>query len=261
MSWIIYKHTNKINGKCYIGQTCQDPKNRWRKGNTYKWEKSNLFGQAIEEFGWDNFTHEIIHDDIKTQEDADRWEQYYIAHYKSWIGFGDECNGYNRNFYAKSRKVKCIETGEIFNSVRSAARKIGAYSRNISKVCKGNGTMVKGYHFCYLEDEDTFKIIQPKPKKPKTRVICLNTLIIYESITVAGKSLGYAGGSHISAVCTGKRDFCGKAFIDGKLEYLRCQYVDSYLKENGLTDESQIIPRKIKTFELIKRKQGGSHNE
>lgn len=251
MSWLIYKHTNKINGKCYIGQTCQDPKNRWKNGSTYKWAKSNLFGQAIEEFGWDNFTHEIIHKDIESQEEADSWEQFYIAHYKSWIGFGDRCNGYNTTFYAKCRKIKCIETGEIFNSIREAARKIGIKTpSHISDVCNGKRTIAQGYHFCYVEDEDTFKIRHPKNK---SRVICLNTLVVYECAKVAGDSLGYVGGSHISRVCTGERQTCGKAYIDGKLEYLRWQYVDSYLKENGLTDESQIIPRNIKTFEIAKK--------
>lgn len=249
MSWIIYKHTNKINGKCYIGQTRQDPKDRWKRGRLYMSKKRNLFGQAIKKYGWDNYTHEIIHKDIESQEDANRWEQYYIAHYKSWIGFGDKCNGYNTTFYAKGRKIKCIETGEIFNSVSEAARKIGVSQGQMSKVCQGKLRIARGYHFCYLEDVDTFK---PLPNKQKKRVICLNTLIIYESVRVAAK---YIGSSHanISKVCTGKQETCGKAFIDGKLERLRWQYVDSYLKENGLTDESQIIPRSIKTFEIAKK--------
>lgn len=247
MSWLIYKHTNKINGKCYIGQTYRDPKYRWKRGSEYK-KKSNLFGQAIEEFGWDNFTHEIIHKDIESQEDADRWEQFYIVQYKSWIGFGDKCNGYNTKFYAKCRKIKCIETGEIFNSIKEAGKKFGIKPTNITTVCKGKANSAKGYHFCYLEDADTFKILLHKKRK---RVICLNTLIIYEGESIAGRYIG-RHGIGISNACTGKQETCGKAVIDGKLEYLRWQYVDSYLKENGLTDESQIIPRNIKTFEIVK---------
>ena len=36
-TWVIYKHQNKINGKVYIGQTCQSIQDRWReKGIGYK---------------------------------------------------------------------------------------------------------------------------------------------------------------------------------------------------------------------------------
>lgn len=35
--FIIYKHTNKINNKIYIGQTSQIPERRWREnGSGYK---------------------------------------------------------------------------------------------------------------------------------------------------------------------------------------------------------------------------------
>ena len=35
-NYIIYKHINKINGKIYIGQTCQKPEYRWNHGKGYK---------------------------------------------------------------------------------------------------------------------------------------------------------------------------------------------------------------------------------
>jgi hypothetical protein len=36
-TYLIYKHTNIINNKVYIGQTCQvnNPEIRWRNGNGY----------------------------------------------------------------------------------------------------------------------------------------------------------------------------------------------------------------------------------
>lgn len=55
-NWCVYMHTNNINGKRYIGIS-QNPKRRWKNGNGYK---TQLFGKAINKYGWDNFTHEIL---------------------------------------------------------------------------------------------------------------------------------------------------------------------------------------------------------
>ena len=41
----VYMHKNKINGKIYIGQTCQEPERRWMNGEGYKTQ--SLFYNAI----------------------------------------------------------------------------------------------------------------------------------------------------------------------------------------------------------------------
>ena len=51
------------------------------------------------------------------------------------------------------KKVLCVETGEIFNSVADAARAKGLYNikTRISRVCKGNANVCGGYHWQYYE--------------------------------------------------------------------------------------------------------------
>ena len=79
--YCIYKHTNLINNKVYIGQTCQLPEKRFGKnGSGYK--GCRYFYNAIECYGWDNFKHEILETNL-TNEDADTLEQKYIKKYKS----------------------------------------------------------------------------------------------------------------------------------------------------------------------------------
>lgn len=73
--WCVYIHTNILNHKRYIGQTCQKPEKRWKNGNGYK--KNVHFYNAIQKYGWDNFEHEIVKDDL-THQEADELEKMLI---------------------------------------------------------------------------------------------------------------------------------------------------------------------------------------
>ena len=69
--YLIYKHTNLINGKVYIGQTCQEAKVRWQYGGGYK--HNAHFMAAIKKYGWNNFKHEVLCSNL-TKEQADQLE-------------------------------------------------------------------------------------------------------------------------------------------------------------------------------------------
>lgn len=91
-TWIVYRHINKVNGKSYIGITCQEPNLRWRNGTGYS-KEDQLIAKAIEKYGWDNFEHIILEQNLSLAVANER-EQYWISYYHTYIN-DPECNGYN----------------------------------------------------------------------------------------------------------------------------------------------------------------------
>lgn len=48
---------------------------------------------------------------------------------------------------ARKRKIRCAETGQIFESINAAARELGLSPGNVSAVVNGRIRATKGYHF------------------------------------------------------------------------------------------------------------------
>ena len=61
-TWCVYKHTAP-NGKIYIGITHRDPVRRWGNGGQ-GYKNNKHFWSAIQKYGWDNFSHEILIDGL-----------------------------------------------------------------------------------------------------------------------------------------------------------------------------------------------------
>ena len=83
-NYCIYKHTNKINHKVYIGMT-NNHKRRWaNNGKEYepKEGRNSRFWSAIQKYGWDGFTHEILITGLSLKE-AENAEIKAIAKYDS----------------------------------------------------------------------------------------------------------------------------------------------------------------------------------
>ena len=79
-TYCVYVHTNKSDGKKYVGITRQRPEDRWRGGGAYKYNP--YFYSAIKKYGWDNFEHIIVENNL-TEEAAKQTEISLIALYKS----------------------------------------------------------------------------------------------------------------------------------------------------------------------------------
>ena len=87
-NYTVYMHINKINNKKYIGITKQKPEKRWSNGNHYK--SSPHFYSSIKKYGWNNFNHLILFDNLLETE-AKIKEVELIAEYNTT----DNYYGYN----------------------------------------------------------------------------------------------------------------------------------------------------------------------
>ena len=167
-NFVVYKHTSP-SGKVYIGQT-NNYKKRCTPGN---YKSSPYFYHAIQKYGWDNFTHEILEKNL-SQEQANQYEIQYIKEYNatnSEYGYnisegGDHrtsMKGKNNPFFGKkhseeckqklseqhrhirTKAVECINTGEVFESSYYAAQWCGISKQGIQRCCVG-GRPTAGKH-------------------------------------------------------------------------------------------------------------------
>ena len=87
----IYKITNIVNGKVYIGQA-KDIEIRWKEHITHSKTRKQILYNAMRKHGIENFNFEILM--LCEEELLDLMEIYYIKQYNSYIGWENN-NGYN----------------------------------------------------------------------------------------------------------------------------------------------------------------------
>jgi len=186
--YTVYVHTVIENGKKYVGQCIGDPRRRW--GATGHRYRGQFFYRAIEKYGWNNMTHEIVATNL-SKEEADALEIELIKQYRS----NQRKYGYNitpggrdgagspggKNHNAKA--VVCIETGECWECASYCAKDLGV---NVSSLQESlhNGYRCKGRHYKYVND--LTYTINPPPKK----VLCVETGEIWESVKECAKAIG-----------------------------------------------------------------------
>lgn len=54
--------------------------------------------------------------------------------------------------YPHKKRVYCQELDTVYESVQECGRQLGIPATNISKLCKGRGKTLKGYHLKYYDD-------------------------------------------------------------------------------------------------------------
>lgn len=88
----------------------------------------------------------------------------------------------------QSKSVMCKETGIIYPSVGEAERQTGILKTSIAKCANGKAITAGGYRWGYIIDEKPdFKELKDKNK---TKIKCLETGQIFDSISECARSLG-----------------------------------------------------------------------
>lgn len=176
MKYCVYCHTNMVNGKKYIGITSQKPERRWANGKGYR---TLAFGRAIKKYGWENFYHEILFDNL-SRETACSMEKYLIEKYRTCerqYGYNQSIGGnvptdnareilrqrmtgeknpmYNKpkpenNLKATRKAVYCVETGVAYESISKASKMTGVNLGHIASNCKGKRKSAGGFHWKYI---------------------------------------------------------------------------------------------------------------
>lgn len=206
--YCVYVHTNKVNGKRYVGITSQKPEKRWKNG----YRDNQHFSRAIKKYGWNGFSHEIFIDGL-TKEQACLWESALIAQYETQ----DQNKGYN----IQSGGEGCAEQNKVavnqytldgkfiktWSCMKDASEFFGVFHNGGSQIgmaCNGKCKSAHGYMWKYADG-----VTDIKPYKNghlKQVVQCDmngNPIKTWERIADASRALGIDAGA-ITKVCKDK---------------------------------------------------------
>ena len=175
-NYCIYKITNKINNKVYIGQTKQYEKRmKQHKKAPFDENKSTYdypLYRAIRKYGLENFDFEKIEENISSTDEMNRKEIEYIKKYNARnpkFGYnraygGNDQAGEHNNVYGftgskswHAKKVIDITTGIIYNSMVDCAIEVFGDKKamkQISKICNpdSNRQAHKGHIFRLVDE-------------------------------------------------------------------------------------------------------------
>lgn len=199
----IYKVTNELTGKSYIGQTAHTVAERWSSHcDDYKRNRNanRPLYIAMQKYGIDAFSVSVIEECAK--ELLDEREIFWIDYYDSFR------NGYNATFGGCGKPM--IDYASVFEAYKrlgencaATARAYGINEDTVYKIVLALGGSTRKDHGCLrvnmFTKDGTFVMTFPSTRAASRYLIQHNGL----SRRNEG---GYAG--HISAVCMGKRKSC-----------------------------------------------------
>lgn len=218
--YVIYKVTNKINGKMYIGKTYN--LKRRMKQHFLDIGDGLPFHRALLKYGKENFLWEII-DDSDTQQDINEKEIFWIKKLNTCIYFKNS-NGYNITIGGEggvSWNSKPIIRFDLngnyideYISCSQAAVNLGFDRKSIERACKEKYGSSNGFQWKYKEQWNGGNIgkYSKSPSIRCRKIIQLDkdgyVINIFSSVTDAANQLKIRR-SNISSCLSGNVSICG----------------------------------------------------
>lgn len=155
---IIYKVTNLINGKIYIGKTTQkiNIRRNQHKYSALKTNSKSVFHKAIRKYGWDKFEWSVI-DKADSEEELNNKESYWIRYYDTYL------KGYNLT-YGGDGSVGYKPSKEYFEKIHKKPTNAKLSREQVIEIKK---LLVAGNHTQY-EIADKFGVTRDTVKCIKT---------------------------------------------------------------------------------------------
>jgi len=202
----IYKITNVLNGKCYVGKTEKaNPEDRFQehKNDSKRYVDRPLY-RAFNKYGTANFAFDVIEETNNPEEREIYWIKELNSHGST---------GYNATLGGEGTKYlnyeKIIEDYLLIQNRSEVARLNNCHLDSITKILRSEGILILDSPEVNKKRARSVIMLDKKTKEP---------LMEFESQTDAAKYLKENNFSNISAltgisskigfVCRGKRQSC-----------------------------------------------------
>lgn len=207
---LIYMRTSPSGGK-YIGKTIMPEAVRWRDhckeaNNPNNDDYNTILNRAIRKYGGENFTVEILEDNIPANLLSAR-EQYYIQKYNTYyknnpLGYNMTVGGDGSYQYSDEFILQLWDSGK---NIKELKDEYNLNYNNLSRRLKNLGIS--------KEEINERAYYNNNPKRKKVDQFSLDGKYIqtFNSITEAANAVN-SNTTNISGVCTGRRKSC-KGFI------------------------------------------------
>lgn len=175
-TYYIYKATNTLNGKSYVGETCDFDK-RKKEHLRCNPKEDCEFHRAIQEFGVDKFEWEIL-ETTDNKEKAHELEKYYIEKYNTYRkGYNMTKGGLGAPYHNARAVVLLTLNGDYIKRYDSAqdAEIDGFNNTDVLLNCKNLSYSCKKHLFMFedeYEKNGAKKYIKPQSKNKRTIIQC-----------------------------------------------------------------------------------------